>query len=237
MALTGVQLTDEVQEFVGRPSDTVLIDNTRVTRWLNEAQRKIAEECPDLECLHFKNTVSIDTTEVLRYYVNEITLGYCSTEEAVCYITDVFYLDGHNSRKLEFIFPDEFDEEYPDPTHSDIATSKPTHWTHRADLSGGHVELMPMCVTAYCDKDLRFEGTFYPREFTTEDSSVSGIKNADDVMIAYAVAKAWGIIGGEEGKIEGAVWWNKFTAGLDDLKGQSERFHQWDGNVFYGDYE
>jgi len=73
MGLTGVQLTDEIQTLVGRPTSQVLVDNTRCTRWLNEAQRKIAEECPDLDSLHFSNVLSLDTTQILRYPVNEIT--------------------------------------------------------------------------------------------------------------------------------------------------------------------
>lgn len=232
MALTGATLTDEVQALVGRPSNQILADNTRVTRWLNEAQRVIAEECPDLDCLHFTNTTSLDTTQTILYAVNEITV--CHTAGRVCYITDVFYLDGNESRKLEFIHPDEFDADWPDPTHSDIPKSRPTHWTMQGDLSGGYVKMMPFCLTTSCDKDLKFVGTMYPREFTTEDSSVSGIQNADDAIIAYAVAKAWGAIGEKDNEI---LWWSKFTGNLDDMKAQSSRFHQWDGNIFYSDYE
>ena len=232
MALTGATLTDEVQALVGRESNQILVDNTRVTRWLNEAQRVIAEECPDLDCLYFVNTASLDTTETILYAVNEITV--CHTAGSVCYITDVFYLDGNESRKLEFIHPDQFDEDWPDPTHSDVAKSRPTHWTMQGDLSGGYVKMMPFCLTTYCEKDLKFVGTMYPREFTTEDSSVSGIKDADDAMIAYAVAKAWGAIDppGSDNEVK---WWAKFTASLDDLKNQSSRFHQWDGNIFYSE--
>lgn len=234
MALTGAQLVDEVQAIIGRESDQVLADNTRVVRWLNEAQKTIAEECPNLDCLQFTNTASIDTTEIILYPVNEITIGHCSTEEAVCYLTDVYYLDGNESRKLEFIHPDVFDDEYPDPTHSDIPKSKPTHWTMQADLSGGYVKMMPMCLTAYCDKDLKFVGTFYPRDFTTEDSSVGGIKGADNALIAYGVWKSWAALGDTEEEIK---WQSKFNGELERMQTQSSRFHQWDGNIFYTDYE
>lgn len=234
MALTGAELVDEVQVLVGRRSGQVLVDNTRVTRWLNEAQKKIAEECPDLDCLHFTNSASYDTTETILYPVNEITLGLCSTAETVCYITDVFYLDGNETRKLEFIHPDVFDEEYPDPTHTDIPKSRPTHWTMQADLSGGSVKMMPFCLTEYCDKDLKFEGTIYPRDFTTEDGSVSGIKDADDVMIAYAVWKAWGAIGDTEEELK---WSAKFNGELERIQTQSSRYHSWDGNIFYTGYD
>lgn len=234
MALTGAQLTDEVQAATGRTGDTVLIDNTRITRWLNEAQEKIAEECPNLDCLQFTNTSSIDTTEVILYPVNEITVGESTTCERVCYIYDVFYLDGVESRRLEFVHPDVFDEEYPDPTHSDIPKSRPTHWTMQADLSGGYVKIMPMCVTAYCDDDLKFVGSFYPGEFTVEDASVSDLRGCDDALSAYAAAKAWGYIGKTE---EEAKWWTKFQGEIDRIQTKSARSHGWEGNIFYSEYE
>jgi hypothetical protein len=234
MALTGAQLTDEVQAIVGRGTNQVLITNARVTRWLNEAQKKIAEECPNLDCLHFSNVLSLDTTVTLKYAVNEITVGSeVTTANGVCYITDVFYLDGHESRKLEFIHPDEFDEEYPDPTHADIAKSRPDHWTVEADLSGGYVKMMPLCLTEYCDKNLRFEGTFYPGDWDTEDTTESPIKGCDDAMIAYAVWKAWGAIGETEEEVK---WHAKFNGELERIQTQSSRYHQWDGNIFYTNY-
>lgn len=233
MALTGTALTDEVQALCGRPTNQVLLTNDRVTRWLNEAQRKIAEECPDLEELQFVNEGSLDTTETILYALNEITVGD-ETDERPCYIFDVFYMDGIESRKLEWIHPDEFDSEYPDPTHTDIAKHRPTHWTMQADLSGGYVKMMPFCLTTYCDKDLKFVGSMYPAEFTVEDTTRSRLVDCDDALIAYAVGKGWGAIGNEE---KAGVWWNKFAGTLEDIKTQSVRNHGWDGNIFYSDYE
>ncbi|MHC4464786.1 MAG: hypothetical protein ACYS30_25655, partial [Planctomycetota bacterium] len=84
MALTGAELTDEIQAVTGRTtSGEPLVDTTRCTRWLNEAQKKIARECVDLECLHFSNRDSIDTTQTLKYAVADITVGDTSTAERV----------------------------------------------------------------------------------------------------------------------------------------------------------
>ena len=233
MALTGATLTDEVQTICGRPTNQVILTNERVTRWLNEAQRKVAEECPDLEELQFVNEVSFDTTGTILYALNEITVGD-ETDQLPCYIFDVFFLDGHESRKLEWIHPDEFDREYPDPTHSDIAKHRPTHWTMQADLSGGYVKMMPFCLTTYMDKDLKFVGSMYPAEFTVEDTTRGRLKDCDDALIAYGVCKGWGAIGQEE---KSGIWWQKFIGTLEDIKNQSTKDHAWEGNIFYSDYE
>jgi len=233
MALTGTALTDEVQALCGRPTNQVLLTNDRVTRWLNEAQRKIAEECPGLDELQFDNETSLDTTEVIIYALNEITIGD-ATDIRPCYIFDVFYLDGQESRKLEWIHPDEFEAAYPDPTHSDIAKHKPTHWTMQADLSGGYIKMMPFCLTTYCDKDLRIVGSAYPEDFTVEDTTRGLFIDCDDAMIAYGVCKGWGAIRDEN---KASVLLQKFVGTLEDIKTQSTRDHAWDGNIFYSEYD
>jgi len=244
MALTGAALTDEVQALCGRPSNQVLLTNARVTRWLNEAVKKIAEECPDLEELQFDNTDSFDTTETDIYAVNEITVGDATGEDTVCHIFDVFYLDGNESRHLEYIHPDDFDDEWPDATHSDIPKSRPTHWTRQGDLSGGYVKMMPFCLTEYCDKDLRITGSMYPGDWDTEDTTEGRLKDCDEAIIAYGVWKGFQAIGDEQK----AYLWKKKWSNPDPLTGEdygelekirfrSSREHAWDGNIFYEDYD
>lgn len=225
MALTGATLTDEVQALVGRTTNIALIDNTRVTRWQNEGQNLIAEKAPELHCLHFNNTTSLDTTVTLSYSIADITVGDSSTDERVCHIFDVWYLDGNESRHLKFTPTDEFDAKYPDPTHTDVAKTRPSIWTRR----GNSIEMMPLCLTIYCDKDLRFEGSYYPGEFTTEDASAGDISGADSALIAYGVHKAWGAIGEEE---KSAIWRLKFENALQELKDKSEIMHEWSGNLY-----
>lgn len=235
MALTGEELTDEVQAVTGRTtSGEPLVDTTRCTRWLNEAQERIARECVDLECLHFKNTDSIDTTQSLRYAINEISVGHKdSTTTEVNRIFEVYYLDGNESRRLIWIFPDEFDAMYPDPTHSDIAWDKPTHWTRR----GTNIEIFPLCACAYCDKDLRFEGDFWPHDLTTDDPTYSDISGGDEGLIAYGAMKAWGAIGGQQATLEELKWKKKFNDWLDDFKIDNETLHEWNGDMYGSDID
>ena len=227
-ALTGEELADEVQAATGREDDTVLITVSRITRWLNKAQRIIAEKCPDLLATHFVNTTSLDTSTQLKYAIADITVNSTadvSETELACYVTDVYYLDGLNSRKLEYKFPDELDEAYPDPTHSDVAKDRPTLWTRR----GNYIEMFPLCLTAYCDKDLRFDGSFYPSDFSADTTELSDLSRADEGLIFYATAKAWGAIGNEEKRI---MWDTRWKNWLGEYEEQSGTLHEWDGHLY-----
>jgi len=146
MALTGANLTDEIQAVTGRTTaGEPLVDTTRCARWLNEGQVRIARECVDLECLHFNNSSSLDTTQTLKYAIADITVGDTSTMERVNRVFDVYYLNGLESKKLIWMFPDEFDAAYPDPTHTNVPKDIPTYWTRR----GNYIEIFPLCQTAY----------------------------------------------------------------------------------------
>lgn len=231
MALTGAKLTDEIQTLTGRAgSGEPLVDNTRCTRWQNEGQRKIVEKCPELHSMSFKNTTSIDTTQLLSYSIADITVGD-STDRTVCHIFDVYYLDGNESRHLTFIPTDEFDAAYPDPTHSDHSFTKPTHWTRR----GNNIEMFPLCATAYCDKDLRFDGDFYARDFTTEDASVGDISGADEGIIKYGVWQAWeSIVGGQANALVAKAGFYEWLNGFQE---QNDTLHEWEGNLYGGDID
>lgn len=229
MALTGQELIDEVQAVTGRTaSGEALADTTRCARWLNEAQIRIANECVNLECLSFKNTSSLDTSVQLRYNIAEITVGDTSTLERVNRIFDVYYLDGDESRKLVYMFPDEFDENYPDPTHSDIPKTRPTHWTRR----GNYIEMMPLCLATYIDKDLRFDGDFYPHDLSVADATYSDISGGDEGLIAYAAWKVWNAIGGSTATLEALKWKKAYNDWLSDFKDRNEILHEWDGNMY-----
>lgn len=243
MALTGAGLTDEIQALCGRPTNQVLLTNARVTRWLNESKRKIAEECPDLEELQFVNETSLDTTETILYAFNEITVGD-ETDQMPCHIFDVFYLDGNESRELEYIHPDEFDADWPDPTHSDIPKSRPTHWTIQADLSGGYVKMMPFCLTTYCDKNIKFVGSMYPADFTTEDTTRGRLIDCDNAQIAYGVWQGFKAIGNGLKAAEWKKTWSNPDPAfgedygeLEKIKFRSSREHGWEGNIFYTSYD
>ncbi len=228
-ALTGAELIDEVQAVTGRTaSGEALADTTRCARWINEGQVRIANECVNLECLAFKNTSSLDTSVQLKYDIAEITVGDTSTLERVNRIFDVYYLDGNESRKLVYMFPDEFDSMYPDPTHTDIPKTFPTHWTRR----GNYIEMMPLCLTIYADKDLRFDGDFYPHDLSTADATYSDISGGDEGLIAYAAWKVWNAIGGNTATLEAVKWKKAYNDWLTDFKDRNEILHEWDGNMY-----
>lgn len=224
MALTCAEMIDEVKAATGRENDTALITEARVTRWINEAQRDIASKCTALHALTFKNATSHDTTVTLAYAIGDITAGDY-TAQTVNRIWDVYYLDGVESQKLTFLHNDEFDAKWPDPTHSDIETAKPNWWTRRAK----NIEIMPVCSTEYCDKDLRFDGDYFPRSFSSDATELSDLSEADDLIIGYATSKAWHAIG-QHGKAQ--EYSTAYEVGLDDYKARNDRLCEWDGNLF-----
>jgi len=190
--MTGAELVDEVQALVGRTGDTALCDDTRCTRWLNEAQKEVVEKVPGIHNMVFKNTTSVDTTVVLSYALTDWTVGDATTQSP-CHIFNVTYLDGNESVPLKYTHIDVWDEEFPDPTHSDVPVGIPQRWTRR----GNAIEMIPLCATAYCDADIRLDGDFYAEDLTTNTTSPSDISGADQGLILYAVAQAWGAIGDE----------------------------------------
>jgi len=186
------EMIDEIQARCGRPNTTDLIDTTWCTRRINEAQKEIVEKYFLIPSLTFSNKTSLDTTGTVLYAVNEITVGDSSTANIACHITDVWYLDGNDSRQLTFLPIDEFDNKYPDPTHSDSVFEKPAYWTRRGTE---YIEIVPYCASGYWDKDLRFDGDFYAADFTTDSTSLSDISRASEGLILYGLWKAWAAIG------------------------------------------
>ena len=239
MALTGAEMTDEVQALTGRTTaGEPLIDNTRVTRWLNEGQRDIAEKVPGLHALTFKNTDSLDTTQSLRYNMSDITVRDPTTTNNICHLFDVWYLDGVESFRLIYTMVDDFDSDYPDPTHSDMETQRSNRWTRRGNV----IEIFPLSACAYVDKDLRFDGDYYPTDFTTETTEVSDISRADEGLIYYAVWKAWDSIGGTKAKIEAVTAKKRYTnpdplpgedfGWMEEYRDQNDSMYEWDGKLY-----
>lgn len=226
MAQTCSELVAEVQALCGRTGDTVLICPTQVMRWFNEAQRDVVNRCPGLHALSFKNTTSLDTTQTLRYALTDITLGDY-TEQVISSIWQVYYLDGQDSRKLHFVHTDEFDSQWPDPTHADSRFDIPKHWTRR----GQYIEMRPVAACGYCDKDLRFDGDVHARDFTNADSTVrySDLSEADEGLKYYALSKAWRAIGKQERAYEHSI---AYESWLEQYQADNDRLLEWPGNLY-----
>jgi len=237
MALTCASLALDVQALCGRTDDAVLVTTARVAEWLNEAQREIAQKIPGLHALTFKNTTSLDTTAVLAYSLSDITAGDYTTQ-VIGDVWNVFYLDGNDSQCLHFVHTDEFDANWPDPTDSDSVFGKPHHWTRRAN----NIEMRPVCSSGYYDKDLRFDGWFYPRDFTGGDSTqCSDLSCADHLLKEYALGKAWEAIGEADGVAGALLQAEKHQAryrdALDQYESRNNRLDAWDGDIFSSNIE
>ena len=238
MAKTGATIIDEVREAVGRTDDSEVITEDRVLIWVNEGQRKIAKQCPGLKALEVKNTTSMDTTQTLSYKLSDFTSPLAGASDATTanqfvHPMALWYVDGADSFKINYMPVDEFDSNYIDPTDSDFGYYQPKHWTRR----GNNIEIAPLCATGYCNKTLRLDGFVYPRDFTgVSTTSASSLEDADDGIELYAVYKAWERIGGEEGKVEAVKNKTLFLAWIDEYRQENQVMHAWDANL-YGDYE
>jgi hypothetical protein len=237
MALGLTELVDEVKACIGRDDDTTLITDARVMRWLNKAQEDIAEKCAGLIALDFRNTTSVDFTHArswaLADWTSSITtpLGGAdvTTSNRVCHIKSAYYCFSSSSHKLQFIPLSEFDDQYIDMTNVDFTSKEPRYFTRR----GNNLEIAPGCSTTEVDKDFRLDGSLYPPDFTATDSTaLSALERADDLLIAYAVFKAWAYIGKKD---DAQAWLAKYNGLLDEYKERNDILHEWDANI-YGEF-
>ncbi len=240
MALSGSDLIDEIQVTIGRPDDTELVDVTRVTRWLNEGQRIIAERVPALRPLMVDNT-SLVTAQQLSYNLVDLTVGdetaVTMADTTVSVINRIFgigYVDGANSRRLRYTHIDEWDRTV-DPSSSDFAEGIPFRYTRRANA----IEIRPIADTT---KTLRIIGDRWPVDFTTNSSSVSELERADDGLIMFAKAKALRAIGDSANVAKAKELEKHFSNAnpasneefgwLEEYERRENELHSWDGDLF-----
>ncbi len=218
--LSGEGLTDEVREIVGRGGSDAqgTITDARVTRWLNEAQDRVAQESRGLEELTFRNPAVGDSTaafthtivtDQITYPISDLTFSGSAayndlTDERALFISNVWHVKGSNSLHLTFIPTDEFDTFSIDPTSSESISDRPTRWTRRGD----NIEVAPRPSSTYNGDGLRVDGMRSPQDFTTNDATASELVEVDEGLILYAVAKAWESIG-DEARYD--IWMRKFT--------------------------
>jgi len=251
MALTGEALVDEVRAVIGREgSDTQgTITDTRVTRWLNEGQKRIAQKCPGLPELDFRNPAIGDATtafthtfvtDTVNYAISDLTFSggpaYNDlTDEKALFVSNVWHMDGANSLRLEFMPIDEFDMFVIDPTSSDIVSDRPARWTKRGD----NIEVSPRPSSTYNGDGIRIDGMRTPQEFTTNDATASEMEDVDEGLIMYAVAKAWRSIGDEARHDIGMRSFTNPNPTATQTVGWLERYRDdyarmdaWDANIY-----
>ena len=237
MSLTLTEMIAEVRNNIGRPTDTTVITDSRVTRWLNDAQRYTVKEIPGLVGRDVKDITSIDlVSSQLSYSISSIT-------PKVAHLLTAYYYDANSgseeSVQLAFVPLDEFDRDFPRP---DVVTAdKPRIWTRRSNA----IELMPIPSASYADdagnKVLRIDYTAYATDLVngTDTSELSTMEDADEGLVYYATSKAWETIGVEEKHL---LWMSKFTNPTDSTgkRGWLERYKEksdtlmaWNGNILF----
>jgi hypothetical protein len=239
MALSCSDLIDEVQANTGRVGDTELADATRITRWLNEAQRIIAERVPALRPLMVDNT-SLTTAEQLSYNLVDLTVGdetaVTMADTTVSVINRIFsigYVDGVNSRWLKYTHIDEWDKVV-DPSSSDYGEGTPYRYSRRANA----IEIRPI---ADATKALRIIGDRWPTDLTTSSSEKSELERVDEGLIMFAEGKVFRAIGDEpRHNIRMKQFSNQNPAmneefgWLEEYARRENELHGWDGDL-YGD--
>jgi hypothetical protein len=239
MSLTLTELIAEVRSNVGRLTDTLVITDTRITRWLNDAQRHIVRDIVGLVGRDVKDVTSLDlVSSQLSYSIESIT-------PKVAHVLKLYYYDANTgsteSRSMDYLALDEFDNKFPRPDIVD--ENKPRAWTRR----GNSIEIMPIPSATYSDdpgnKVLRLDYTAYAPDLSgvSDTSELSVMEDADEGLLYYATAKAWEKIGGTGEQLY-ALWMNKFTNPTDQSgkKGWLERYKEksdtmlaWDGNILF----
>ena len=228
MSLTLTEMIAEVRSNVGRPTDTTVITDTRITRWLNDAQRNTVREIVGLVGRDVKDITSLSLVSgQLSYDISAIT-------PKVAHILKAFYYDANTGStetlKMEYLALDEFDDSFPRPDV--VSTDKPYKWTRRANA----IEVIPIPSATYSDdpgnKVIRIDFTAYAPDLSgaSDTSELSAMEDADEGLLYYATSKAWEMIGTEDKHL---LWMQKFAQWLERYKEKSDAMIAWDGNILF----
>jgi hypothetical protein len=237
MSLTLTEMIAEVRSNVGRLTDTTVITDTRITRWLNDSQRHIVREIVGLVGRDVKDITSLSlVSDQLSYDISSIT-------PKVAHMLKAFYYDANTgsteTSNMDYLALDEFDEKFPRPDV--ITTDRPRSWTRR----GNSIEVIPIPSATFADdpgnKVLRINYTAYAPDLSgaSDESELSIMEDADEGLLYYATSKAWEMIGSDAKYI---LWMQKFTrpndpegkAGwLERYKEKSDAMIAWDGNILF----
>jgi hypothetical protein len=228
MSLTLTEMITEVRSNVGRLTDTTVITDTRITRWLNDSQRRIVREIVGLVGRDVKDITSLDlVSDQLSYNISGFT-------PKIAHILKVFYYDATSgsteTTNMDYLALDEFDESFPRP--DEVDTNKPNAWTRR----GNTIEVIPIASATYSDdpgnKVLRVNYTAYAPDLSGagDESELSAMEDADEGLLYYGTSKAWEMIGVEDKHL---LWMQKYTKWLEKYKEKSDAMIAWDGNILF----
>lgn len=198
-------LIEEIQALTGRTDDTALITAARCVRWLNEAQLKIVNVCKGHLDLEVKDVDAITLVDGTYSY------SIASFDPTLYYVLRAFYMDGSNSRQLDWLDTDTFDNEYPSPT--DLSDGIPIEFTKRINS----LEVYPVPTSAEAGKYLRVDYTKRPTAFSVSDlTAACDMEDATEGLVYFGVSKAFKSIGNK--KTESDDYYNYFLDWLDTYR-------------------
>ena len=236
------EIVTEVQTLTGRgDGDSVLVTSTRILRWANEAQREIAEKCPGLLALDY----TVDGTKAVTCQTSTISYDLAdwsspwgtsdvdaTTANRICHIYGLYFQDGEDSYRIDFMPVDRFDAHVIDPSHTDYASDKPQFWTRLHNT----VLIYPICDSTYTDKPLKLRGSLYPRDFSASGSSCESVLEwADEGIIDWCVMRAYEAIGGEQGRASKLEWRANFEEWLAKYRSRNDLMHEWAATLYETD--
>lgn len=180
MAKTGSQLISRVKQLIGRSgnfsSTTLDLDNI-ILDSLNDAQVHIVRKAPHLIDLQVKDITT------LAAVTDEYEYGLSTFDPAIAHLSQVWILNGTDSKRLRYKHKDEFDRKYPDV--SDIASAMPDYYTRR----GNKIEFNCPVSSSYNGYAIRVDYCKWAAEFAdTSSAETSDLINADRGLILFA----WG---------------------------------------------
>jgi len=195
--LTLTELQAEVRANLGNRTDL----NDRLTRLLNQAQVRVAQE-------HSK-WIELETSEdkVLTYTGVPATdkfLAFSSLTVSPHKIYSIRVLDGTMTTKLRYVPHGKVDLITPYP--EDDGVERPTHYS----IWQKKFEWIPIIDQAYT---MRIRMSKFPAVFSdASPSAVSDLENKDDLLIAWATHRAFKSLGHKE---ESDSWFQSYTDSLD----------------------
>ena len=163
-------------------------------------------------------------------YAGVFQYDFSSITPEIQFLREVFYMDGFNSRRLNYVDTEYFDRDYPSPT--DLSTGIPVEWTRRASV----IEVYPVPTASEQGKYLRLNYTKKPTAFATASMSATcDMSGADTGLVYFAVSEAFKAIGNKTSEAnsyrESVSKTGWYYSWLDDYRKEKDGLYLSEGNT------
>ena len=180
MAKTCTELITRIKELVGRNgnvSSSISLDDI-ILDALNNAQLHIVRKVPNILELQVKDTGT------LACVTDQYEYSLAGFDPAIAHLSEVWIMDGTDSRRLRYRHKADFDRKYPDV--SEIASGMPGWYTRR----GNKIEFNCPVASNYSTYPIRVDYCKWAAEFaSTTSTEVSRIQQSDKGLILFAWAE------------------------------------------------